>query len=441
MNMRTPIPYDEPILPPFEPRAIPVVRSRRYLIHLLLFWLLLSVFDIGFERDSEYGLQRLERLWRGSNAIGSLTSNPDPISPGLAPELGLTNLEFTAGNAASEAYLNYLHEKGSSVWNRGVEFAIGDFRIQLGGEIIFNLIPAFFFAMMFWLRDRQVAAEGLIEEQNRVYQQLNQALERRVRESQRIIEKLDTMRSQLVQAEKLASIGRLAATLAHEIRNPLTIIKSSMDIVNEEVTGESGSTAAIGLMRDEINRMDRIITDLLNFSRPKPPDITHYDLSTLVRHWLPPVVEELEREDIQLVPQLDEPGEAAVDADQLYQVFLNVMWNARDALKGHPNPHVFVRTVDAGADFIDLVVQDTGPGMIPDVLGQIREPFYTTKTQGTGLGLPVTVQLIEGMNGAVDIESELEVGTTVRLRLARAGSRFDRMMSSQDAAWVSGPGE
>jgi len=141
-----------------------------------------------------------------------------------------------------------------------------------------------------------------------------------------------------------------------------------------------------------------------------------------VRYWIPPVVEELEKENIQLVPQL-EAGKGLgvfVDADQLYQIFLNVVWNARDAVRGTRNPHIFLRVDCTATDFVRLQIRDTGVGMTPDVLRQISEPFFTTKTQGTGLGVPVSIQLLEGMGGRFEVESKLDFGTMVTLHLPLA---------------------
>ncbi|MEO8377874.1 MAG: ATP-binding protein, partial [Candidatus Sumerlaeota bacterium] len=97
-------------------------------------------------------------------------------------------------------------------------------------------------------------------------------------------------------------------------------------------------------------------------------------------------------------------------------------------------PHIFVLVEDGGDDFLNLILQDTGPGMLPEVLKQMREPFFTTKAQGTGLGIPVSVQLIEGMGGRFDVESELEFGTTVTLSLPRAHKEgeFDSIDSQLD---------
>ena len=284
-----------------------------------------------------------------------------------------------------------------------------------------NLLFAIVFGGLLYYRKRSDLAEELVDYQSSKFSRVSRQLESKMEESTRNIEKMNRLQNKLVEAEKLASIGQLSATLAHEIRNPLSIIKSSMEIVQEGVQ-QGAPESALNLVMDEIDRLDRIISDLLNFARPKEPTLEKVWIKSLVRHWLPPVVEELEKDNIQLVPQLEDfDGEVVVDPDQLYQVFLNVMWNARDALRGQPNPHVFVRIEDGGDEFVKLSVQDTGTGMLPEAVKMMKEPFYTTKTQGTGLGIPVSIQLLARMGAKLEVESVLEFGTTVSLLLPRAG--------------------
>ncbi len=406
----------------------------KYVLLFFIMFLLLSLFDLEVENETDYGLARVERLWNGNN-IFSNTRVWDEGQQELAKKLQMRPEEVQITHHVVEAYLNSLEKQPHGVWSRLISFRFGDYRLFIGGNIVLNFLFAFFIAMGYYVRERVSLAQELIDYQHRRYQRLDEQLEARMAEISKVLEKFDTLQGKLVEAEKLASIGRLSATLAHEIRNPLSIIKSSTDIVMDDVGPNTGTAAAVGLIRDEVNRMDRIITDLLNFARPKRPNLAVHDLLSLVRHWLPPVVEELEKHRIQLVPQLEKVnGDVLVDADQLYQVFLNVMWNARDALIGVGNPHIFVLIEDGGEDYLNLVIQDTGPGMLPEVLRQIKEPFFSTKAQGTGLGVPVSVQLIEGMGGQFEVESELEFGTTVTIMLARASSRppMDSVESQMD---------
>lgn len=400
-----------------------------YLLLFALAFVVLSLFEISIENRSEYGLRRVESLWNRNRPF-AINSGPTDI-PAMARELGVKPQDVMTAQFIVEAELNKLEQESPHSWSRIVIWRGDEYVVVVTIRFFLNLVVATMFGALFFYRRRGTLAQELIGYQSAKFSRVSRQLESKMLESTRIIEKLNRLQDKLVEAEKLASIGRLSATLAHEIRNPLTIMKSSLEIVQDDLQAGSSSEAALNLIRDEINRLDRIITDLLNFARPKQAKIERIWLKSLVRHWFPPVVEEFEKLNIQLVPQVDVDGEVLVDPDQLYQVFLNMMWNARDALRGHPNPHVFVRIEDGGDDYLSLVIQDTGMGMLPEVLKQMREPFFTTKTQGSGLGVPVSIQLIEGMGGKLLVESVLEYGTTVTLLLPRPGARKRRQSDSQ----------
>ncbi|MCC5875537.1 MAG: hypothetical protein JJU11_04890 [Candidatus Sumerlaeia bacterium] len=397
------------------------VRKRHYLLPFLLILVLLAPFHIRVEERSDFGLQHFDRL-RNPGGLYARPVTPQGKVREIVEELDFTREQVATAQFIIEGYREEL--EASRGWDPGrlATVNIGDYRFLLQTGLLLDLLLAGAVAGLLWSRKRRKLAESFIEAENARFHRLSAELEEQVRESARIIEKFNRLQDKLVAAEKLASIGRMSATLAHEIRNPLSIIKSSTEIIGEDLGDGSGSQSALDLVRDEVTRMDRIVSDLLNFARPKAPKLDNHRVVELLRPWIPPIVEELEKDDIQLVPQFEhESGEVRVDPDQLYQVFLNLMWNARDALRGTANPHVFVRLEDGGVDFVRMIIQDTGIGMIPDVLGQIKEPFFTTKTRGTGLGIPVSIQLIEGMGGRFEIESRLDYGTTVTLYLPRVG--------------------
>jgi len=415
------------------------VHRRRYLVHFFVVFLLLCLFDARIERLDEYGLERLERLQRGGGIYFGKSFHPSDFSS-WAISLEVRTQDLVGAHHLVDRFLNNLAPEPGLKPRELVTLELGVYRFSLGLSIFKNLILAAMIAGFFYVRHRRLLAEELITYQNNKYQRVNKRLESKMLEGQAIIEKLNRLQDKLVEAEKLASIGRLSATLAHEIRNPLSIIKSATTMIAEDLRDNPQGTSAVELVQAEIVRMDNIITDLLNFARPKPPNLGRYMIKPLVRHWLPPMVEELQANRIQLVPQLDLDGEVVIDPDQLWQVLLNVMWNARDACIGCHNPHIFVRLEDGGEDSLKLVIQDTGIGMLPEVLRQIREPFFTTKTQGSGLGIPVTVQLIEGMGGSFEVQSELDVGTKVTLRLLRSRRREGEDTEADDLRLLDPPG-
>jgi C4-dicarboxylate-specific signal transduction histidine kinase len=391
----------------------------QFVPHFLVALVLLSLLDVGVERSDEYGLERLERMSRGGGLYLDrlyTTAEHDP----LASKLRVKPSELLSASHLVDEFLDELEADLSATPHRMISLRLGVYSFHFGLNSLLNVLASGLIAGFFQVRRRKRLAEELILYQNKKYLGVNQQLQTKMQESQRIIETLNRLQGKLVEAEKLASIGRLSATLAHEIRNPLSIIKSSVDLIAEDTIETPSVAPAVELIQAEISRLDRIITDLLNFARPKPPNFGVYPVKNLVRHWLPPIVEEIEKNQIQLVPQLDTDGEVMVDPDQLWQVFLNVVWNARDAMASVKRPHLFVRLEDGDEAHIRLIVRDTGTGMLPDTLRQIREPFFTTKTQGSGLGIPVSIQLMEGMGGRFEIESQLDFGTTVTLYLLRS---------------------
>lgn len=430
---------DNPAAPRVVPRHVP---WWKFGFHFLFVFGVLLLFSLRVENETDYGLQRMTRAWEGNPLLlGGLAEYPGDVA--LANELNRAPGDVRQAEAVVEGYLDYLETQAPVRRERLLGWNTGDLQIYVGTDALVSAGFALLVAAAFYFRERTLRAEEAIQMQNDRHARLNAEHQSKIEESTRIIEKMDHLQDKLVQSEKLASVGRLSATLAHEIRNPLSIIKSSMEIVEEEVPEESPSGAALSVIREETDRMDRIITDLLNFARPKEAKLEPTALKPLVRHWLPPVVEELERDRIQLVPQLEEfDGEVLIDPDQLYQVFLNIVWNARDAVSGQPNPHIFVRIAGGEDGHARLVVRDTGVGMIPEVIQQIREPFFTTKTTGTGLGLPVSIQLMEGMKGSLEIESELEYGTTVtlRMRLAARPAASDHPTDAGSLPIAAAPG-
>lgn len=408
-----------PTTPDARARYLSVPRTR-FLVPGLILFVLLMLLEVRSEKMTDFGLQRLTNQWMGTPAIASTATTEDTRT--TAQRLGVSEQMLLDAQYVIEQHFQRLETERRNYWNRLIVVEGQEYRYFIGYRFFLNLAGAIIFGGMMMLRRRAELAVELLDYQSDRFTRVYEALEQQLQDTRAVADKFEKLQSKLVAAEKFASIGRLSATLAHEIRNPLTIIKSSTEIVEDGLEKGSGSAAALILIRDEINRLDRIISDLLNFARPKAPKLERVWLKNTVRHWFPPVVEELEKERIQLVPQLEVDGEVLVDPDQLYQVFLNLMWNARDALRGHPNPHIFVKLEDGGDRYLALTVQDTGMGMLPEVLAQVKEPFFTTKASGSGLGIPVSVQLVESMGGKFRLESEVEFGTTVTLLLPRVGA-------------------
>ncbi|GAW29303.1 sporulation protein [Carboxydocella sp. ULO1] len=200
---------------------------------------------------------------------------------------------------------------------------------------------------------------------------------------------------------RLATIGQLAAGLAHEIRNPLTAVKGFLQLYS---LGNKLDTETIQLMKTELNRINQLVTDLLYLSAPltEPKNKEQHDLNQLVCEVAELLKPEL-KTGVQLKLQLATLPPVAMDRNQIKQVILNLVQNALHAVSNSQG-EVLLETVRNGPQVI-VRVRDNGPGIPPDLQERIFDPFYTTKEYGTGLGLTICRQLINAHGGQIRIDS------------------------------------
>lgn len=228
-----------------------------------------------------------------------------------------------------------------------------------------------------------------------------------LRESRSEIERLH--RTQMSRAEHLATLGELAAGLAHEIRNPLAGIAGVIEIVNRDLPSTSPARAVIKDVRLEIARINRIVTDLLETARPHAPQIRRGNLNTTVEHAVMLARQQVLSKPIRIeLRKSPELPEVEHDSDQIHQVLLNLLLNAVQAMEGAGTVHVEIGSRD---DSASVAVRDTGRGIPARELSNIFRPFYTTKGNGTGLGLSLARRIVEEHHGRVEVSSEVGVGS------------------------------
>ncbi len=232
---------------------------------------------------------------------------------------------------------------------------------------------------------------------------------------QRILEQ------QLVRSQKMESIGTLAAGIAHEVGNPLTSISSLVQVI-QRTTADEFAKDKLGLIKDQINRIARIIRDLVDFSRPSAYVIKPTDVNKIVREALNIVQYGKKVKDIAFTLELeDDLPNLSVVPDQLAQVFINILMNAVDSLEGKPGSIWIQSRVDT--ESVEVFVKDTGKGIDPGDREKIFEPFFTTKTvgQGSGLGLWVSYGIVQSFGGGIEVESEPGRGSTFKIKLPIKG--------------------
>lgn len=228
------------------------------------------------------------------------------------------------------------------------------------------------------------------------------------------------LQTQLVRAEKLAAIGHLAASIAHEVGNPLQAIQGFLALFLEQCPPETPNQHFLQLAEEEIERIVRVLERLRDLYRPRADVFTHVDVNELIENVLLLTSKQLERSRIRVLRELD-PDLPAVQgvADQLKQVLLNLVLNAAEAMPHGGTLHVqtYRHHVVDGRDTIAIAITDTGIGIPPDQLTRIFDGLHTTKERGMGLGLYTSKAIVERHLGRISAQSIPGEGTTFEIVL------------------------
>ncbi len=299
--------------------------------------------------------------------------------------------------------------------------------------------------------DLGAAFNKMAEELDQAHSELTdwaRTLEERVR---RKTEQLEQAHTSLVASEKMASLGKLAATVAHEVNNPLfgmlTYARLGLKEIQQQENLDPKRKAALSdylsVIERESKRCGEIMKNLLAFARQTAPQRSMNSVNTMAERAVKLIRHQLELQEISLELELDASvPEISCDADKIQQVLLVLMVNATEAMAEGGSLRV-ASTFDADAETVTLIVQDTGSGIPPEVASQIFEPFFTTKENQhrTGLGLAIAKGIVDQHGGRIAVESTEGKGTTFRITLPvrqpEQQPETDGMVVAQPA--VTGP--
>ena len=228
-----------------------------------------------------------------------------------------------------------------------------------------------------------------------------------------MVESLRASQNELLKAERLAVTGKLAASVAHEIRNPLTSLRMTVEMLQQRAGNADAATQeAYQVLLSEIDRLALAVEELLTFARPRPPRREPMDVNQLVTDTLKFLERQMTHARVQSVAELDPnvPGLIALDANKIRQLLVNLILNAQQAIVRDGT--VTVKTAwDAEKQAVRISVKDTGPGIPEEVRGNLFELFVTTKTGGGGLGLAIAKQIAEEHGGSIGFDTSPQ-GTT-----------------------------
>jgi two-component system NtrC family sensor kinase len=240
---------------------------------------------------------------------------------------------------------------------------------------------------------------------------------------------LERAQERLVHTEKLSALGRLSASIAHEINNPLMGILTYAKLIIRTLEGGAPDDRARGklvghlkLVERETQRCTAIVRNLLDFARERRLKLTDVNVNDAIGEALSLIQHQVALQNIRLEKDLETVPLMRADFGQIRQALLNVVINACDAMPQGGTLRVTSKAPDA--EHILITVQDTGPGISPEHLKKVFDPFFTTREKGNGLGLSVVYGIVERHSGTLHIDSQVGQGTTVRIQLLTKGAEM-----------------
>ena len=242
-----------------------------------------------------------------------------------------------------------------------------------------------------------------------------------------LTDSIDRFQREAAQRERLSALGRLSTVVAHEIRNPLMIIKGSLRTLAKGDVSRDEIRQALKDVDEEVARLNRVVNDVLDFARPIRFDYSQSDINALCAD-----AEQATREVAGAMTVAFNPDPSlkpvVIDGERLRTALVNILDNARHAVSARSErmsekisePDLEIRTMNGAAGRVAIVIRDRGIGVKPEDMPRVFDPYFTTKRTGTGLGLAIAKNIIEGMGGSITLESRAGVGTEIRIDLPSA---------------------
>lgn len=247
---------------------------------------------------------------------------------------------------------------------------------------------------------------------------------RMVQGLQKSRDELKESHARLIQSEKLAAIGQFAASIVHEMRSPLSSIKMNTRLLSREADKDSVEAKHLGLADREITRMEMMLTELLDYSKPITLSKMKIEVSNLARSCIDAVRERSDKKKVVLDLNLGRaPASTIADQEQLYRAIVNLLNNSIEACS--EGGLVGLRVLGAGSEEIQIIVEDNGRGMSERVTSRIFDPFFTTREGGIGLGMNIVKKVVEAHQGSIEVQSEEGKGTTICIQLPIEGNYGD----------------
>lgn len=223
----------------------------------------------------------------------------------------------------------------------------------------------------------------------------------------RDLREIKRLEAKVRHSEKLAAIGKLAAGVAHEIRNPLSSIRGFARFLADHLEDQKQERECAEIMVKEVDRINSVVNDLLTFARPLEPELVPTDVTELIEHTVLLVESDARKRNTAIRSNISpDLRRFRLDANQITQALLNLMLNALQEVKQDGNIEVGAGKNDSGTS-LQIWVEDDGPGIPPDIMETIFDPFFTTREKGTGLGLAIVQKIVENHAGEIRVESPL----------------------------------